>query len=302
MNGFIWFFLGVLTTVILSFLVLFYRHRYHRKRLEALTSYLEAASCGKETVLCRIEDDFSLLEDEIYKTVSELRIAREEAQKARKKQADNLADIAHQLKTPLTSMSLMVQLLLEDVSPEQKEYVMRLENQLTRLVWLTDSLLTMSRLDAGAVDFVPEELTFEELAARATEPIEELLRERHQTVHINGKHTLVSCDPYWTCEALVNLMKNCSEHTPEFGAIIVTASQTALYQQITVEDSGPGFDPEELPHLFVRFFKGKHSSKDSIGIGIGLALSRAIVEEQGGILRAENRKEGGARFLLRLYL
>lgn len=265
----------------------------------ALTAYLEAASCGRETALARTEDEFSILEDEIYKTVSELRIAREQAQRERRQQADNLADIAHQLKTPLTSMSLMTQLLATEVTAEQEEYIDRIDGQLERLNWLTGSLLTMSRLDAGAVEFAPVSIPFEELAAWALEPMEQLVQERCQTVNVCGKDVSVTCDPRWTAEALVNLIKNCSEHTPAGGEIILTAVTTPLYMQITVEDSGAGFDAEELPHLFRRFFRGKNSAKDSIGIG--LALCRGIVEGQGGIIRAENRNEGGACFTIRFY-
>lgn len=299
MSSIAWFFFGVLLAAAVFLFLWLCRRRRRRERLSALTAYLEAASCGRETALARIEDEFSLLEDEMYKTVSELRIAREQAQEERRQQADNLADIAHQLKTPLTSLSLMTQLLAANASQEQQEYIGRIDSQLSRLSWLTGSLLTMSRLDSGAVTFSPVSLTFEELIARATEPIDQLLQERGQALHVVGKELSVFCDTHWTAEALVNLIKNCSEHTPAGGQITATAVCTPLYLQITVEDTGSGFDPHELPHLFHRFFRGKNSGKDSIGIG--LALCRAIVQGQGGIIRAENRPERGARFVLRFY-
>lgn len=299
MNGAMCFFAGVVTAAAALGLVWFFRHRRRRKRILALTAYLEAASCGREKALARTEDEFSILEDEMYKTVSELRIAREAAQQERRQQADNLADIAHQLKTPLTSMSLMTQLLAADASAEQQEYVGRIDRQLDRLNWLTGSLLTMSRLDAGAVKFSPVTLSFEELAARAAEPVEQLLFDRGQTLYVDGKEVSICCDPHWMAEALGNLMKNCSEHTPQGGQIRIAAEVTPLCLQITVEDTGSGFDPDEIPLLFRRFFRGKQSGKDSIGIG--LALSRAIVEGQGGVIRAENRPEGGARFIIRFY-
>lgn len=299
MNGALWFLAGALAAAVVCGLVCRCRHRRRHARLTALTRYLEAASCGKEAILACTEDEFSILEDEIHKTVSELRVAREQAQQERRQQADNLADIAHQLKTPLTSMSLMTQLLSAEVCPAQMEYVERLGRQLTRLSWLIGSLLSMSRLDAGAVEFAPVSLPFAELAARSTEPIETLLRERGQTILLRGGDFHLLCDPHWTAEALGNLVKNCSEHTPAGGQITLAAVATPLYLQITVEDTGTGFDQAELPHLFRRFFRGKQSARDSIGIG--LALSRAIVEGQGGIVRAENCLDGGARFILRFY-
>lgn len=299
MSSELWFLAGAGAAVAVLLCAMAVQRKRRRERLWALTAYLEAASCGRETALARTEDEFSLLEDEIYKTVSELRIAREQAQQERRQQADNLADIAHQLKTPLTAMSLLTQLLSAEVSSEQLPYIGRIDSQLTRLGWLTGALLTMSRLDAGAVEFAPVSLPFEVLAAQALEPLEQLLQERGQALQIIGQACTVFCDPHWTAEALSNLIKNCSEHTPSSGQITVAASVTPLYLQITVEDTGCGFAQEELPHLFRRFFRGKNSGKDSIGIG--LALSRAIVEGQGGILRAENRLEGGARFILRFY-
>lgn len=299
MSNILWFLIGGTAVAVACLAVWGLQSKQQRKRLLELSAYLEAASCGRETALARTEDEFSLLEDELYKTVGELRVAREQAQRERERQAENLADIAHQLKTPLTSMSLMTQLLSAEAPPEQLEYIGRIDNQLTRLGWLTDSLLTMSRLDAGAVEFVPVTLTFEELAARAMEPMEQLMRERSQTVTVRGKEIPLLCDPHWTSEALINLIKNCSEHTPAGGQIVMEAASTPLYLQIIVEDTGPGFDPNELPQLFCRFFRGKNSGKDSIGIG--LALCRAIVEEQSGMIYAENCPEGGARFVIRFY-
>lgn len=299
MNGMLWFLLGC-TLIALVCLFLHHLDKKRRKqRVLALTAYLESAVDGQETVLSRVEDEYSMLEDELYKTVSELRIAKESAINGRKRQADNLADISHQLKTPLTSMSLMTQLLREDLSPGQLEYVQRIDRQLERLNWLTASLLTMSRLDAGTIVFERSSLSFEQLALRASEPYEQVLLERNQSLCIMGGDCHLTCDPHWTSEALLNLIKNCSEHTPADGSITMCASLTPLYAQITVEDTGPGFEPAEIPRIFQRFYRGKHAGSDSVGIG--LALSRGILEGQGGIIRAENQSVKGARFIIRLY-
>jgi signal transduction histidine kinase len=106
-------------------------------------------------------------------------------------------------------------------------------------------------------------------------------------------------DLYWSVEALSNILKNCMEHTPAGGRIEIKASENALYTEIIVSDSGPGIDPEDLPHLFERFYKGKNSSENTVGIG--LALSRMIAAEQNGIIKAENGKARGAVFTLRFY-
>lgn len=257
MNGAVWFLSGAAGASAVYALLWFLARKRRQKRLLSLSAYLEAASCGRETALARTEDEFSLLEDEIYKTVGELRIAREQELLQRRRLADNLADIAHQLKTPLTSMLLMTQLLSAEAQQEQLEYTERIDSQLTRLVWLTDSLLTMSRLDAGAIQFASVSLTFEELCARALEPMEQALSARSQAVSVRGQETAFSCDPHWTAEALLNLIKNCSEHTPDGGQIVLEAAATPLYLQIIVEDNGPGFDPAELPRRSAVFSAAK---------------------------------------------
>ena len=106
-------------------------------------------------------------------------------------------------------------------------------------------------------------------------------------------------DYSWSMEAILNILKNCMEHTPAGGSIHVSFSQNAIFTEIIIEDNGPGFDAEDLPHLFERFYKGKNASEQSVGIG--LALARMIVTRQNGTLKAENRSEGGARFILKFY-
>ncbi len=299
MSSFVWCIFGVVFATLIFTTLWFLDIKRRKLRIKGLTQYLEAASCSKVAVLARIDDEFSMLEDELYKTVSELRITKEQALQERNIQADNLADIAHQLKTPLTSMSLMTQLLAQNATKEQYEYIERLDNQLSRLEWLTSSLLTMSRLDAGAINFTQKELSFEALIAQATEPMERTLQSRNQTIMVIGIEGILCCDPIWTGEALLNLIKNCSEHTPNGSKILLKYSTTPLYIQIDVEDNGTGFSPDELPKVFRRFYRGKNANKNSIGIG--LALCRSIIEGQGGTIHAENRKEGGARFTIRLY-
>ena len=284
-------------------LILGVQHQNHKRlngRIEQLTRYLEAINLGQDPLLTRQEDIFSHLEDEIYKTVTELRLARNAALKERQVMADNLADISHQLKTPLTSMSLMSQLLGEQAQEEQKPYVEHLNRQILRLEKLVTSLLTLSRLDAGTLPIVPQKVGVYALLVQASEPVEEMARQKGVELLIQSQpEEEVYADPAWTAEAILNLIKNCIEHTPSGGTIRIGYEHNPLYMKITVCDTGPGFVPQEIPHLFQRFYRGKGAAKDSIGIG--LALSRSIVEKQGGTLRAENAVEGGAKFTVKLY-
>ena len=293
------FLLGVFAALSVSGLRSLRRMRARRERIKELTAYLEAVNWGEERVLSRREDELSLLEDEIAKTVGELRIAKERERSARKRQADNLADIAHQLKTPITSMLLMTDLLSGEASASQEECLHRLTAQIQRLERLTSALLMMSKLDAGAIEFQAEEARFSELAARASEPVDGLIRERKQRLIVRNEDCPVRCDILWTAEALLNIIKNCSEQAGEGGNIQASCEATPLYTQITIEDDGPGFLERDIPRLFQRFYRGTGAAPGSIGIG--LALSRAIIEGQGGLIHAENRREGGARFVIRLY-
>lgn len=271
------------------------------QRIEELTAYLEDVNQGRETVLSRREDEFSILEDEIYKTVRELRRTKEEACQERQNLADNLADIAHQLKTPITSMSLMVQLLQQEGEIQgTKVYLDRLEDQIFRMEYLVASLLTLSRLDAGTLELEQENLDAASVIIEACEPLEPQIRAREQTLSIPQQ--IQACfkgDRHWTAEALSNLIKNCSEHAEEGGSITIKYHQTPLYTEILVADNGPGFDEEDIPHLFQRFYRGKNAGRDSIGIG--LALSKSLIERQNGTLRADNGQDGGACFTVRFY-
>ena len=271
------------------------------QRIEELTAYLEDVNQGRETVLSRREDEFSILEDEIYKTVRELRRTKEEACQERQNLADNLADIAHQLKTPITSMSLMVQLLQQEGEIQgTKVYLDRLEDQIFRMEYLVASLLTLSRLDAGTLELEQENLDAASVIIEACEPLEPQIRAREQTLSIPQQ--IQACfkgDRHWTAEALSNLIKNCSEHAEEGGCITIKYHQNPLYTEILVADNGPGFDEEDIPHLFQRFYRGKNAGRDSIGIG--LALSKSLIERQNGTLRADNGQDGGACFTVRFY-
>lgn len=299
MNGEIYFLFGVFTAAFITKIGCVWKKYKRKLRIEELTSYLEAVNCGKEQILFRKEDELSILEDEIGKTVRKLRIAKEQEQNARKRQADNLADIAHQLKTPITSMFLMTDLLIDESTASQRECLERLNGQLHRLENLTSALLLMSRLDAGVIVFRSSLVKFEELMARAAEPVEQLLKERGQTLFVRNGENIVLCDILWTAEAILNLIKNCSEQIEKGGHIMAECTVTPLYTQITIEDDGKGFQKEEIHKLFYRFFRGKNAAPNSIGIG--LALTCSIIEGQEGVIHAENRREGGARFVLRFY-
>ena len=272
---------------------------YNEERIEKLTEYLKAVDRGEAAVLVRHEDSFSHLEDEIYKTVAELAGTKEKAVKDHEILAARIADIAHQLKTPLTSMSLMTE-LLEPAKEEEQEYLDRLRNQAERLKGLVNGLLSLAKLDSHTIQFDREQIKVEELLLEAAEPLCEQMAARGILLKIvQAEETVIEADVQWTAEALLNVLKNCVEHTPDGGKITVSCTKNPLYTELMIEDSGKGFSKRDLPHLFERFYKGEQGTKDSAGIG--LALTKLIIEAQNGQISAENTADGHARFCIKMY-
>lgn len=288
---------GGLAGLLLSVLVLGYGERQKSKRIRALTDYLEQVNLGRAGVLTAVgEDEFSGLEDEIYKTVTFLYQTRDEAVERKNEFAHNLSNIAHQIKTPITAISLSVQAMEREYGKECLEPIQR---QLLRLTHLEEALLILSRLDAGVLVLEKRQVDVFTLLVLAADNLEELFRHSQTSVKIQELGEMViTADLEWTMEAVMNLMKNCMEHN-RGGCVHCDYGQNPLYTEIRIWDEGRGFDKEDLPYLFRRFYRGKHESGG--GIGIGLALAKEIVERQNGVIKAKNMPEGGACFEIRFY-
>ncbi len=272
--------------------------RQNRKRIDELTEYLERVNLGSGGTLIQVqEDDFSLLQDEIYKTVTTLCQTKEAAVAARKSFAENLANIAHQLKTPITSASLSLQLMKKDSA---SEYADQIERQLERLNRLEESLLMLSRIDAGTLPLKREKVDLYTVLNLAADNLSDLLQRAEVLVDIpNNGCIWFYGDLEWTMESLINLIKNCMEHSRPGGMVHCDYSDNPLYAGIRIWDDGTGFAPEDIPHLFERFYRGRRAVGN--GIGIGLALARSIIEVQNGTISAYNLQNGGACFEIRLF-
>ena len=272
--------------------------RRSQRRIVDLTEYLERVNIGAGGTLIQTqEDDFSRLQDEIYKTVTTLYQTREAAVFAKKNFAENLANIAHQLKTPITAAFLSLQLMKKETT---NEYANQIEKQLDRLNRLEESLLMLSKIDAGTLLLKHERVDLYTALNLAAENLIDLLQDSHISIEIpeNGCIEFFG-DLEWTMEAFINLMKNCMEHSQPGGIVHCDYSGNPLYAEIRIWDDGTGFDTEDLPHLFDRFYRGRRAVGN--GIGIGLALARSIFELQNGTITAYNRRNGGACFEIRLY-
>lgn len=294
----IWFWAaGFLTGILIFFIVFLHRNRMERQRIQNLTDYLELANSGKARILSAVgEDDFSRLEDGIYKTVTFLYQTKDEAVQVKNNFAKNLYNIAHQIKTPITAISLSVQNMNRENREKQTE---KIRNQLCRLARLEESLLVLSRLDAGTLALKKEETDIFTVLVLAADNLQELLNEAGVSIDIPELGAaVVAVDLEWTMEAVMNLMKNCMEHN-RGGKIYCTYTKNPLYTEILIQDEGKGFIKEELPHIFERFYRGQNACDG--GIGIGLALAKEIIERQNGTVHAKNMPEGGACFEIRFY-
>lgn len=276
---------------------------YRYKRISELSEKINNILHGDEGVSIEncSEGELALLSSEVYKMTVRLREQKSKLMDDKVYLADLLADISHQIRTPLTSINLLVSMLSEpDMTYEKREQtVQKLYRLLSRIDWLITALLKLSKLDAGTVRFNKEHITMHELLEKACMPVRVPIELRGQHLKIESDGEL-SCDIAWSCEAIGNIVKNCMEHTPDDGSITLVGSDNPLYSEIKISDSGNGISSEDLPHIFERFYKGK-DSVDKGGFGIGLALARMIITEQNGTIKAENSPEGGALFTLRFY-
>ena len=299
---------GFLAGIFLFAITYAFRNKTEAKRIEELSDYLEQVNMGKAVVLSASgEDLFSKLEDEIYKTVTFLYQTKDAAVQAKNDFAENLSNIAHQIKTPITAISLSLQTLSE--MPMKKEYekdrMEQIKKQLNRLIHLEESLLVLSRLDAGTLMFQKEDVDVFTLLVLAADNLQELFADSGTFIDIpESGEMAVTVDLNWTMEAVINVMKNCMEHNAG-GTVHCSYGQNPLYTEILIWDEGDGFAKEDIPHLFKRFYRGKNTDScgniRGSGIGIGLALSKEIIEHQNGTIRAKNLPNGGACFEIRLY-
>lgn len=299
---------GFLAGIFLFVITFVFRNITEAKRIEALSDYLEQVNTGKAVVLSVSgEDIFSKLEDEIYKTVTFLYQTKDAAIQAKNDFAENLSNIAHQIKTPITAISLSLQTLSEIPmkSEYEKDKMEQIKKQLIRLIHLEESLLVLSRLDAGTLMFQKENVDVFTVLVLAADNLQELFADSGTSIDIPelGEMT-ITADLDWTMEAVMNVMKNCMEHNAG-GTVHCSYGQNPLYTEILIWDEGDGFAKEDIPHLFKRFYRGQNANMGGnirgSGIGIGLALAKEIIEHQNGTIRAKNLTNGGACFEIRVY-
>lgn len=248
------------------------------------------------------ESELSILTSEIRKMTVKLHTQNDALRKDRLFMQEAMENISHQLRTPLTSVMLLLNMLRSPnlTKAQQNENLRELQSLLAQMQWLIETLLGLSRLDAGAVRFQEETIRCGALLKAALEPISVALELKEITVETDIQdHAAFTGDFQYCTEAILNLLKNCMEHTPQGGCIRIKAEQNAVYTGILITDSGSGISAEDLPHIFERFYRGSQFSKS--GYGIGLSFARQIITAQNGSIQVRNAEPCGAQFDIRFY-
>jgi len=292
----------ILSILLIGSSVLFTRWRYCE--LEKLSVYLREISNGDDSLDVRDnqEGELSILKNDIYKVTLMLSEHRSLLQRDKIQLTDAISDISHQLKTPLTSMTVMADLLsVPDLPPAKRtEFTHHIRIQLERIDWLVSSLLKLSKMDAKTIPFKKDRIAVTNLIQKALEPMMIPMDIKEQTVSIVGDDDVTFVGDFnWTAEAVINILKNGVEHTPEGGAISIAYSENALFTEIVISDNGKGISKEDLPYIFKRFYKGKNASEGSIGIG--LAMAHSIIASQNGVIDVTSDGGKGTQFRIKFY-
>ncbi|WP_400246841.1 sensor histidine kinase [Niallia sp. JL1B1071] len=294
-----------LFAVLVILLGCFYQFtRFRYKEIDKLSNYLQRISNGDESLDIRdnVEGELSILKNNIYKVTLMLSEQSALLHKEKLKLTDAISDISHQLKTPLTSMVVMTDLLRNPQLEEmrRREFTNNISIQLERMEWLVSSLLKLSKMDAGTILFKKEQVDVKKLIYKAVEPIlipMDIKGQAHAIV--GGEGVTYIGDFNWTAEALINILKNCVEHTPEGGEIQIRFSENVLFTEIVIQDNGKGIANKDLPYIFKRFYKGENASEDSVGIGLAMAYS--IIKSQHGDIEVRSKIGEGTTFHIKFY-
>lgn len=291
--------LNIIILLISIFVILYFFQR-RNKKIEQLIQYMEQIMQKNYELKIEnnTEDELTHLRNEIYKITILLKEQADTEQKERKQLSKSISDISHQLKTPLTSISIMLDNMIENPSMEEKtkeQFIHEIRRQIEWINWLVISLLKLSRLDANVEIFQQEEIKIEELIQNTIQNLAIPIEIKNQEIIVQGdKNAKIIGDYKWQLEAITNVVKNAIEHTPENKKIWINLEENSLFTKIVIKDEGPGIAKEDIKHIFERFYKGKNSSENSIGIG--LALAKSIIEKQNGYISCYSKLKEGTVF------
>lgn len=292
--------LGCVSIIIVFIIYLYLRE----KKIKNITKYLKDLQNNEFSLKIEenTEGELSELQNQIVKITMMLQKQNEIMKKDKNELIVALSDISHQIKTPITSINIMIDILKEQNVDEniKREYFHEITKQLTSINWLITVLLKLSRLDSGVVEFQKEKIDLSKLINEVKQKMAIALEIKNQVLEVNVQENSKMIGDYnWTKEAITNIVKNCIEHTGEGKKIYIDVIENTLYSQILIKDEGQGIDEKDLPYIFNRFYKGKGSSKESFGIG--LALAKSIIERQGGEIKVRSKIGVGTEFKIQFF-
>lgn len=288
--------------LILSIIVFKYNHS-ESKKINEITKYIEEINRGnyKLNIEENTEDELSILKNELYKITIKLKEVAENSQKDKTTLKDSLSDISHQIKTPITSILIMLDNILSDENmPEdiKKDFIKDIKREIVNIKFLVESILKLSKIDSNSIKFIKKEVFIKDIINEAVKNVSMLSELKNIKIIVLGDDSIKTiCDLKWQVEAITNILKNCIEHSYENKKIYINYNQNNMYTELKIEDNGTGIDAKDLPHIFERFYKGKNSSSDSVGIG--LALSKSIIESNNGYIQVDSKLNKGTTFIIK---
>lgn len=288
--------------LILSIIVFKYNHS-ESKKINEITKYIEEINRGnyKLNIEENTEDELSILKNELYKITIMLKEVAENSQKDKTTLKDSLSDISHQIKTPITSILIMLDNILSDENmPEdiKKDFIKDIKREIINIKFLVESILKLSKIDSNSIKFIKKEVSIKDIINESVKNVSMLSELKNIEIIVSGDDSIKTiCDLKWQVEAITNILKNCIEHSYENKKIYINYNQNNMYTELKIEDNGTGIDAKDLPHIFERFYKGKNSSSDSVGIG--LALSKSIIESNNGYIQVDSELNKGTTFIIK---
>lgn len=289
---------GVLISVFLKY------DRNKDKEINEITKYIE--EINRRNYKLHIdeisEDELSILKNEIYKTTVMLKENAENSLADKIELKKSLEDISHQLKTPLTSILVILDNLIDDPNMDQEvreDFIRDIKREVTNINFLVQSLLKLSKFDSNTISFIKADKKIKDIVDEALKNVAVTCDLKNISLIVNGDNQAkINCDSMWEIEAITNIIKNCVEHSEENSKIIINYEHNNVYSCITIQDYAGGIDEKDLPHIFERFYKGRNASKDSVGIG--LALAKTIIENDNGSITVESDNIG-SKFIIKYF-
>lgn len=296
--------INTLIVFILMLSIIFFKYNHSEsKKINEITKYIEEINRGnyKLNIEENTEDELSILKNELYKITVMLKEVAENSQKDKTTLKDSLSDISHQIKTPITSILIMLDNILSDENmPEdiKKDFIKDIKRKIINIKFLVESILKLSKIDSNSIKFIKKEVFIKDIINEAVKNVSMLSELKNIEIIVSGDDSIKTiCDLKWQVEAITNILKNCIEHSYENRKIYINYNQNNMYTELKIEDNGTGIDAKDLPHIFERFYKGKNSSSDSVGIG--LALSKSIIESNNGYIQVDSELNKGTTFIIK---